>query len=183
MKIIYEETGKEIIVDDFLISKISIVIKNIIKKQENHCIIIKELFGEENVEFVFIDLLSYPFYKHQTLDDLSKKLQLENISEIIRYYQMKNMMYLLYDIINHSSINYYNIIEFCKLKQFFSIDKIIIEPFKPFIREFLLIQLLEKDINMKELDIHTREDIIDLMLSKIEKVYYPCDNTRYCIEL
>ena len=97
---------------------------------------------------------------------------------------MKSIMYLLYDILNNSTINFENIIAFCKLKQYFSMDKLQIPPFKPFIQKHLLIHLLDKNIKLNELDLETRDDIFNLLIDKVEKVYYPySENMKYCIEI
>lgn len=175
--IYYGDTDKKWTFPKFLIIHISPVMSHIIK--ENKDIRIDNLqFNEKDIEYLFNNLLLYPYFNpvyYKSFDDLVDNLNVTNISEIIKYYQMKNVLYFIHDLLNNTKIENLrleNFKSYFELKQFFKIDKLNLPFFNLNINNFLLKSIFDKELTLDNLDDETKNYLINFILYKIKKKPY-----------
>lgn len=184
--IIYYGTDKKKInlIPKYLLLHLSPVISNIVK-EKNEIIIDDTLFNEKDVEFLFNNLLLYPYYQpsyYKSFNELKENLQLCQLTEIIKYYQLKNTLYIIHDLLNSTEfvkLNLENFKAYFELKSFFKMDKLNLSFFGLHINNFLIKNIFDKELLLENLDDHTKSFLIDFILNKIKKKPY----FGYTIEL
>ena len=172
-----KSTSKKWFFPKFFILQISPIMKRIL--EENKDIIINaEQFKEKDIEYLFNNFLLYPFLEpsyHKTFNELKENLCLENINEIIRFYQIKNSLYLIHDLLNNTKIEDLKLENFkiyFELRQFFKIDKLHLHFFNLDINNFLIKNIFDKKLFLDNLDDDTKAFLINLILSKVKKKQY-----------
>ena len=133
---------------------------------------------------MFNNLLLYPYYEpsyYKSFNELKDNLQLQNLTEIIQYYQLKNILYIIHDLLNNTDIeklNLENFKSYFQLKQFFKMDKLNLPFFNQSVNLFLMKNIFEKELLLENLDDDTKSFLIQFILNKIKKPYF-----GYTIEL
>lgn len=177
INIFYKNSEKKWILPKFLIYHISPIMARIIDEKKD-IVIDNEQFEQNDIEYLFNNLLLYPFFKSQyfkTFNQLIENLHIDNIAEIIKFYQMKNILYMIHDLLNNTDINKLNLQNFKSyfdLKKFFYIDNLKLSYFNNDINQFIITNIFDKNIKLEELDDESKNFFIELILQKIKKRPY-----------
>lgn len=177
-------TDKKWYLPKFFISYMSPIMKRILDEDKD-IIINAEQFKEKDIEYLFNNLLLYPFYEptyYKSFNELIDNLNLENISEIIKFYQLKNTLYLIHDLLNNTKIEKLNLNNFkiyFDLRQFFQMDKLNLQFFNLDVNNFLIKNIFDKKLSLDNLDDETKVFLINFILNKVKKKQY----FGYIIEL
>jgi len=185
MKILYNNYVLNTSID--IIANISPILHRIIKEKKKNNI--NELFLEEEfeivaVQYVFEELILYPFFSSNTIQELQSNLQLYKIQHIIEYYQMEKVMFIIRDILDSINENNYNIEE---LKVFFHLlkyFKLELNVFNKKLTFYIIRKIFEKKIDFNKIDEKNKTFIIQCIIEKVRPFYtYQEIPNKYIIDL
>lgn len=187
MKFIHHDTVIHTNID--LIKYNSCILKRIINEAEDNkkdSIIFESFLDHEGILFLFENLLLYPYFEpktYNTYQDLCSNLKIGIIKPILEYYQMKNILILITDLINNEKE--YDISElkvYFELKKYFRLTTLPLLNIN--IKKIVLKNIIEKTINIDDLDLVTRKEILTFIFNNVRQ-YYVYENipSKYILDL